>query len=251
MRTVRATLFSLALSHPVMAARRMLELKLIPTRVLTIPPGMHAPLVRAAGFPAPTVPALKLDGRRIQGSLAISRALDELVPEPPLFPREPAARSAVEEAERFGEAELQPLPRRFFRWCTASDAGFRVWLSRGARLPAPELQARVSLPIARWYQRQSHAYDAAVRRDLERLPALLDRVDRLIAEGTIGGPQANAADLQIGSSVRALGAFPQLAPLLADRDAAELAHRLFPRFPQAPPALPAAWVPAVAGRRAT
>ena len=107
----------------------------------------------------------------------------------------------------------------------------------------------MSLPIARWYQRQAGAYDAEVRSDLDRLPALLDRVDALIAEGTIGGDQPNAADLQIASSVRAIEAFPQLAPLLEDRPARELAHRLFPRYARAPAALPAEWIPTEAGRR--
>jgi glutathione S-transferase len=245
---VRATLYSLALSHPAMAARRMLEIKGIPTRVLTIPPGLNAPVVRAARFPGPTVPALKLDGRKVQGSLAISRVLDELVPEPPLFPRDPASRAAVEEAERFGEAELQPLPRRFFRWSTVNDFDFRAWLAASARMPAPRLQARMSLPIARWYQRQADAYDAEIRSDLERLPALLDRVDSLIAEGTIGSEEPNAADIQIGSSVRALGALPQLAPLIEGRPAGDMAGRLFPRYPRVPPALPAEWIPSAAAR---
>lgn len=248
---MRATLYSLALSHPAMAARRMLEIKRIPTRVLTIPPGLNAPVVRALRFPGPTVPALKLDGRRIQGSLAISRALDELVPEPPLFPRDPVAREAVEEAERFGEAELQPLPRRFFRWCTVNDFDFRAWLAKGARMPAPRLQARMSRPIARWYQRQAGAYDGELRSDLERLPALLDRVDALIAEGTIGGEEPNAADLQIGSSVRALAAFSQIAPLVEGRPAGELARRLFPRYSQSPAALPAEWIPSTGARAAS
>jgi glutathione S-transferase len=89
-----------------------------------------------------------------------------------------------------------------------------------------------------------------VRSDLERLPALLDRVDALIAEGTIGGEEPNAADLQIGSSLRALGALPQLAPLLDGRPAGELAQRMFPGYPRVPPALPAEWIPR-AGARAS
>ncbi|CAN5450062.1 hypothetical protein BH20ACT17_BH20ACT17_03100 [soil metagenome] len=47
-------------------------------------------------FAQRTVPALRLDGgEKVQGSRAILRRLDELVPEPPLLPADPAARDAV------------------------------------------------------------------------------------------------------------------------------------------------------------
>ncbi len=58
----------------------------------------------AKGFETMTVPALEVDGRRrIEGTRNIARALDELVPHPPLFPADPARRRAVEKAECFGE----------------------------------------------------------------------------------------------------------------------------------------------------
>jgi glutathione S-transferase len=38
------------------------------------------------GYPARTVPVLRIDGRRVQGSTSIARVLDELVPEPPAPP---------------------------------------------------------------------------------------------------------------------------------------------------------------------
>ena len=72
-----ATLYSLALSHPSQAVRLMLERKGIEHRVKDLLPGGHPAQLRLAGFRAGTVPALKLDGRRVQGSTRISRALDE------------------------------------------------------------------------------------------------------------------------------------------------------------------------------
>ena len=42
----------------------------------------------------------------------------------------------VEEAERWGEAELQPIPRRLFRWALARDAGLRRRAARATGLPA-------------------------------------------------------------------------------------------------------------------
>jgi glutathione S-transferase len=101
----------------------------------------------------------------------------------------------------------------------------------------------MSGPVARLFARQSQASDERVRADLERLPSLLDQVDSLIAEGTIGGDPPNAADLQIGSSVRALACLEQLAPLIRERPAGELAQRLFPDYPVIPSCLPRDWLP--------
>ncbi|HEU4658779.1 MAG TPA: glutathione S-transferase, partial [Capillimicrobium sp.] len=56
----------------------------------------------------------------------------------------------------------------------------------------------------------------------------------------------NAADLQIGSTVRILLTFGDVAPLVAGRPAEALARRWFPRYPGAAPAgvLPRDWLPA-------
>jgi glutathione S-transferase len=83
---VSARLYSLSLSHPSQAARLMLEHKGLEHEVVELLAGIHPLQLRAAGFRAGTVPALKLDGRRVQGSLRISRALEQARPEPALFP---------------------------------------------------------------------------------------------------------------------------------------------------------------------
>jgi glutathione S-transferase len=65
--------------------------------------------------------------------MAISRALDELIHKRPLFPHDPGTRGAVEEAERWGHDELQPLPRRIFRWAVVDDPSLRRWVARRCR----------------------------------------------------------------------------------------------------------------------
>ena len=124
-----AKLYSLATSHPAQAARVMLELKRIDHEVVDLLPGTHPLLLRARGFRGGTVPALRLDGARVQGSLRISRFLDQAEPRSPLFPEEPERRGAVEDAEAWGEAELQPVPRRLFRWGTVHQPELRRWLA--------------------------------------------------------------------------------------------------------------------------
>jgi len=95
-----ARLYALSLSHPAHAARLMLERKGIDHQVVNLLPGMHPIFLRLRGFRGPTVPALAIDGQRVQGSLSISRALERLRPEPRLFPSAPVQRRAVEEARR-------------------------------------------------------------------------------------------------------------------------------------------------------
>jgi glutathione S-transferase len=222
----------------------MLELKRIDHEVVDLLPGMHPVLLRAAGFRGGTVPALRADGERVQGSVRISSYLERLAPEPPLFPADPEPRRAVEEAEAWGEAELQPIPRRVFRWGTVRDRELRVWIAELSGIPGPGVAATLNVPLARYFARLSEASDEAVRADLSALPAMLDRVDGWIADGTLGGARVNAADCQIASTVRVLLAYEDLRPMLADRPAAELATRLFPSYPEPIPLrLPPAWIP--------
>jgi glutathione S-transferase len=225
----------------------MLELKRIDHEVVDLLPGMHPVLLRAAGFRGGTAPALRADGERVQGSVQISSYLERLAPEPPLFPADPALRSAVVDAEAWGEAELQPIPRRVFRWGTVRDRELRVWIAKLSGIPAPGVAATLNLPVARYFARLSGASDEAVRADLSALPSMLDRVDGWIADGTLGGARVNAADCQIASTVRVLLAYEDLRPMLADRPAAELATRLFPSYPEPIPLrLPPAWLPSSA-----
>ncbi len=85
-----------------------------------------------------------------------------------------------------------------------------------ARLPIPRPLIGPAAPLtARLNAGKNKARDATVRADIAALPGQLDRVDLWIEEGLIGGEQPNAADLQIGSTIRLLVEYRRLAP--ADR----------------------------------
>jgi glutathione S-transferase len=243
---VSATLYALKLSHPAHAARLALEHKGIEHRVVNLVPGFHPQALRALGYPRRTVPALKLGGRRIQGSLEIAAALEQLQPDPPLYPRDPERRREVQEAERWGEGELQDAPRRIFRWAAAGQPELRRWIpTEIAGLPSPAFMDRLNASVARRFARASDATDEHVKRELAALPSLLDRVDELIAARTIGLHEPNAADFQIATSIRVLIAFPTLRPAIAPRPCAELAERLLPDYPDPLPAeIPATWAKA-------
>lgn len=244
---MNATLFVLPGSHPAMAARLMLEAKGIPYRRIDLVPVLSKAILRAAGFEGTTVPALKLDGRKIQGTGAIARAIEEIVPLPPFFPEDPERRAAVEAAERWGDEVLQPIPRRII-WnvLTRDGRGGRSYLE-GAKLGVPvAVAAKTSPPIAALSKRFNGADDEAVRRDLAALPATVAEVDRLLADGVIGTQPLNVADYQIAPSLRLLMTFDDARPYLEGHPAADYAMRVVPEYPgYAPAALPAEWKPPV------
>jgi glutathione S-transferase len=241
---MRATIYVIPGSSPSMAGRLMLEHKRIDYRRRDLVAGLSRPMLRLAGFHGITVPAIKLDGERLQGTTTISRALDALVPEPPLFPADPERRAAVERAEDWGDEVLQPVPRRL-AWAALSrePSGVPSFLE-GARLGMPTgLAARTSAPVVALSKRLTRATDDAVRADLAALPGLLCRVDELIGEGVIGGAARNAADYQIATNVRLLLAFDDLRKAIDGRPAGYLARELVPDFPgRVPPAFPTDWL---------
>ena len=235
-------------SHPSKAAELMLEHKGIPFKRVDLVTAMHRPSLKLLGFREKTVPAMKADGRKLQGTREISRALDEMKPEPPLIPS-----GVVREAERWGDEELQPIPRRLAWWALLHLSGKeRTEAARlslqGYRLGLPVgVAARTVLPIAKVSAGYNNSTDEAVRADLAAVPDRIDKVDALLAEGVIGGDQLNAADFQIATSVRLLLAYEDLKPYLEGRPAAEHARRVVRDYNAAfPKVFPEAWLPSQA-----
>jgi glutathione S-transferase len=231
-------------SHPCATAARALELKGIAYRTVELPPPLHAAIQRAR-FGARTVPGLLLDGEKVQGSRRILRRLDELHPDPPLYPADPGARARVEEAERWGDEVLQPVARRLSWQVISRRPDVMASYARGSRyaMPGPlaALAARGMAPVE---LRMNRATDDALAADLRDLPGHLDRVDAWIGEGVLGAEPPTGADLQIAPSVRLLLTIGDVRPLISGRPAEQLALRLFPEWAGDAPAgilpLPAA-----------
>lgn len=237
------TLYVIPLSHAAHTARLMLEYKGIEHRVVALLSGLHPLLLRAMGFERGTVPALRVGRRRVQGSLSISRALDEMKPSPPLFPSDVQARRRVEQAERWGAEELQAMTRRLYRWALVEDPRVRRGLSEANRLPFIALAARAMKPLAAYFAHLSGARDATVRSDLRGLASMLDRVEALLRDGVIGNRDANAADFQIATSLRLLLTFADLREAIASRPAGIFALRRIPNYPgEVPAVFPPDWL---------
>lgn len=242
-----ARLYTISLSHPGLCAAGMLRQAGVTYREVNLPGGLHPVVLWARGFRGATVPALRLvDGSRLQGSRAISAALHDLAPDAHLYPADPDLRARVEAAERWGEEVLQPIPRRMIRRGLRDSLRQRQWFADVASpFPAPRVMGAVLTPLVPFFVAQSGATPARVAQDLVELPGLLDHVDQLLADGTIGGPTLNAADWQIGTTVRMLLAFEDVAPLVVGRPAEEHARRVQPGYPTIPAALGAVQGPAV------
>jgi glutathione S-transferase len=226
---IKAKLYGIRGSAPSFSPELMLRHKGIPYRRVNLIPDRHRKKLVAKGFPGSTVPALLVDGRRVQTNRAIARALDELVPEPRLLPADPVARAGVEAAELFGDEVFQQAVRRIVLWSLVDDPD--------SVTPDPAIG---SLPIPRnaWLRRRLTRAsfqvfgitDAVVRDDFKALPAMVDRLESYIAEGILDGPDLNAADFEIAPLVAALLGVDAVAADIAERPAAKLASRVMPSY---------------------
>ena len=238
------TLLGTPSSHPTLTAELMLRRKGIAFERIDLVPALHRLLVRALGFPAGTVPALFLDGARFQGTRTISRALDVLAPEPPLFPRDPARRAEIERAELWGDLVLQSAARRLAVAALHRDHGAIASYLEGARTGVPTaLGARLAPTLVFASSRLNRASARAARRDLAALPRMLDSVDALVERGVVGGESPNAADYQLATSLRLLMTLDDLRPLIEARPAGRLALDVVPRLGgRTGPVFPAEWL---------
>jgi glutathione S-transferase len=241
---VDVRLYTIPGSHPGVAARLMLEYKGIPYKRTDLMPVVSKGALKALRFPGVTVPAIKIDGRRVQGSRKIARELDRLKPEPPLYPSDPGSRTAVEEAERFGDEDLQQPIRQILWWTLRKHTAPLRSYSEGAKIGVPiGLAVKTAAPIVALSAHFNEASDDNVRRDIAALPGMLKRVDDWIAAGVLGGEELNAADFQIAPSIRLAMSLDDLRPAIESRPAGKLALRVAPDYPgETPPVLPPAWL---------
>lgn len=247
-----ARLYVIPGSHPSAAVELMLKHKGIAFKRKDLMPVVSKGVLRMVGFPGITVPALKIDGQKVQGSRQIARELERLRPEPPLFPTDPEQRQAVEEAERFGDEELQHPIRQLLWWGFKQNRYPMASYSEGAKLGVPiGLAVKTGGPLVALSARFNEASDENARAALAKLPALLDRVDAYVESGVLNGERPNVADFQIAPSIGLMMTLDDLRPVLESRPCAELARRFTPNYPgKMPPVLPAEWLDPLAGPQA-
>jgi len=184
------------------------------------------------------VPGAVIDGEPIHGSRAIMARLEQLEPEPALYPSD-----AVREAERWADEELQDLGRGLTWGALHFRPESMGTFAGGPPLDAPGTDFAIKFVRATW---RYHGITAVrLHEELAGLPAKIQHIERLDADGVIGGEQPNAADLHIGATITVLLPVGDLRPLLEGTAAERIARALFPPSAgEVPPgAYPAGWVP--------
>ncbi|MEA2198652.1 MAG: glutathione S-transferase [Solirubrobacteraceae bacterium] len=231
-------------SNSSITGQLMLDHKGIDYKLVKLPPGMHAFIMLALGFETMGVPAIKWDGRRVQGPRWIARALDELVPGRPRFTSAPVQRKAVEDAERWGEGLQNATRRTFYAAARRDRKAFTSVIIAGRAFPMRVFLCVGSGMIIRLATGAHRASEDAAREDVALLPERLDQIDAWIEDGILGGRELNAADYQIGVNVAALLCTEDLAPFVVGRPAEALARRVLPEYGgHVGRVLPSEWLP--------
>jgi glutathione S-transferase len=233
------TLHAVPPSHPCMTVAAALRLKGLEYERVDLPPGEHVQLMQEIyGEGNSTVPGVLIDGEPVHGSRSILARLEAIAPQPVLYPSE-----LVREAERWGDEQLQDLGRRL-PWGALHFRPEAMGSFAGSGpLDGPGTDFAIKYVRASW---RYHAITAArLHDDLAGLPQKLAHIEALAEQGAIDGEQPNAADLQIGATIRVLLPIADLRPLLAGTAAERIALRFFPDYPGEVPAgaYPAGWVP--------
>jgi glutathione S-transferase len=231
-------LHALPPSHPCMTAAAALDYKGLEYERVDFKPGEHVEKMQAIyGEGNSTVPGLLVDGEPVHGSREILARLEAIAPEPTLYPSE-----EVREAERWGDEELQDLGRRLPWGALHFRPEAMGTFAGGEPLDGPGTDFAIRFVHGSWRYHKISA--ARLQEDLAELPAKLEHVEALASSGVIGGEQPNAADFQIGATIRVLLTLGDLRPLLNGSAAERIALERFPDRTGAVPAgaFPAGWV---------
>lgn len=216
MSEVLPTLWQIDVSHFSEKARWALAWKGVEHRRRSPVPGAHMAvalwLTRGAHY---TLPVLCIGSRRIGDSTAIVAALEELYPEPPLYPAEVTARRRALELEEFFDEELGPQIRQLAWHEFGND---RERFEELMRQTAPAPLARFGRPTAAYARLYTslrfRAGDAEeAERGRAKVLAALDRLEAELGddEYLVGG-EFSVADLTAASLFYPL-ALPEEGPL--------------------------------------
>lgn len=236
------TLHVLPPSHPCRTVSVALDLKGLEYETVNLSPGTHNDEIeKLYGAGNRTVPGLLVDGEPVHGSRPILARLEEIEPDPPLFP-DPIAEQ-VREAERWGDEELQDLGRRLPWGALHFRPEALGTFGGGAALDAAGTDFAMRMVRASW---KYHGISCErLAEDLAGLPAKIAQIESFATEGVIGGETPNAADLQIGATIMVLLTIGDLRPLLEGTAAERIATQSLGEYPGDVPAgaFPAGWVP--------
>lgn len=160
-------------------------------------PGPHMPWIRRLSGQQQT-PVLVWDGTVIVGSAVILDALEARIPEPALFPSDPAQRREVDAVRRHFDQAVGPAVRTAVFSVMISHGAYVCELFAGRKPPMTRLAYRATFPLARGLIARGNGVTDPdnVQRAFEICESALDEVDRRSGEtGQLVGESFTAADL--------------------------------------------------------
>jgi glutathione S-transferase len=191
-------LWQIEISHYNEKARWALDYKRIPHKRRAPLPGFTGPVALAlTRGDQRRMPVLRLDGRAIGDSTAIIAALEQYMPEPPLYPAEQDDRDRALALEEYFDEEVAPEVRRFVWHHTLGDAGATADALMTQSGRAAKGVVRTLVPLFRSAVRSDYNINAATgERARERIVAGIERLEaELDGRDYLVGDRFSVADL--------------------------------------------------------
>jgi glutathione S-transferase len=190
-------LWQLQLSHYVEKARWALDYKRVPHVRRSLLPGLHLLKAKRLTGDISTTPVLTIDGWSIGDSTRIIAAIEELWPQPPLYPEDPASRGRALELEEFFDEQLGPHIRRAFYNELLPHPQLVVPLFTEGRPLAKRAGLRAGFPMLRVAMRRRFEISAeSAAHSRAKIVAAMDRLEReMSASGFLVGDSFTIADL--------------------------------------------------------
>jgi len=205
-------LWHFPISHFNEKVRWTLDLKRIPHRRVALGPDYLVRALWATG--RPTLPVLFVGKRAIGDSTRIIAAIEELVPEPAVYPRDEAARRRALELEDWLDEELGPALRSALvgTLFMSEDAASAVDVITTGMPAFANRLVRSALPAFRRYYFYRHKIDGARVEEYRR--TTLEAMDRLERErggrDYLAGDAFSVADLTAASMICAIVQPPEM-----------------------------------------
>lgn len=228
-------------SHPCATVEAALKLKGLEYEKVEFGAGRHIePMTELYG--SHTVPGLLVDDEPVHGSNPIMERLEQLAPEPSLYPADRA--EAIRAAAAWGDEHLQDLGRRL-PWGSLYFRPEAMGTFAPGGAPLDPAGTDFAIRYVRGTMKYHNMNMVMVAQDLQNLPGFLDRIDAYVADGLLAGDTPNAADFQIGATLSVLLLVGDVRPLIEARPAVQVARKWFEDRPGLVPAgaFPAGWVP--------
>ncbi len=193
-------------SHYNEKARWALDWKGLAHERIDYLPGPHAPQMQRLSGQMQT-PVLAIGERVVAGSAAIIAALEELAPEPALYPADPAQRARALELERHFDEEVGPRIRRALFSVLLREPAYTCRIFAGRRSAPVRAAYRALFPVTKQVMGRSMAVfdESAVEEAFAATHEALDLVAANVgASGQLVGDRFSVADLTAAANLALL-----------------------------------------------